>query len=115
MSELDELRADGAHTAVALIDLEERVNGEAEARSNLAGQFHEALAELVNFTQEAHVAVTLNEANITALQSIQERLIDAFDEYIVYSTERMDALSTALQAVWNVTQPRPSLWGRLFG
>jgi hypothetical protein len=92
--------------------LEDRVQGEAEARSDLAGQFHEALADLITFTQEAHEAVMLNEANITALQSIQARLIDAFDEYIVYSTKRMDALSTAVEAVWNVTKPRPSRWQR---
>jgi hypothetical protein len=95
--------------------LEDRVQGEAEARSDLAGQFHEALADLITFTQEAHEAVMLNEANITALQNIQARLIDAFDEYIVYSTNRMDALSTAVEAVWNVTKPRPSILSRILG
>jgi hypothetical protein len=95
--------------------LEDRVQSEAEARSDLAGQFHEALGDLITFTQEAHEAVMLNEANITALQSIQARLIDAFDEYIVYSTKRMDALSTAVEAVWNVTRPRPSILSRILG
>jgi hypothetical protein len=98
----------------------ERVNGEAEARSNLAGQFHEELAELIEFRREAHEAITLNEANITALTANVARLGEAMTEadildnkHIQFSGERFQALSTALQAVWEVTQPRPSRWSRL--
>ena len=105
-----------AYTALYGVDrLDDRVNGEAEARSHLAGQFHEALAELVDFAVESHTAVTLSEANIEVLTRDLARLTDLFEQSLKISDDRFVAQRTALQAVWEATRPRPSLWQRIFG
>jgi hypothetical protein len=105
-----------AYTALYAVDrLEDRVNGEAEARSYLAGQFHETISELVDFAVEAHVAITISEANIDVLTKNLERLTDLFHQSLTISDERFVAQRTAIQAVWEATKTRPSRWSRLFG
>lgn len=100
-----------------LAALQARVNDEAEARSHLAGQFHEAIAELKSFAIDAHTVIEINEANVFALTKQHERLIDTVAKYVEHTDARMDAISTALQAVWEATKPmpRPTLWRRIFG
>ena len=95
--------------------LEDRVQGEAEARSHLAGQFHEAVAELVEFAVDAHVAITLSEANIDVLTRDLARLTDLFEQSLKISDDRFVAQRTALQAVWEATRPRPSILSRIMG
>lgn len=93
--------------------LDERVNGEAEARAHLAGQFHEALPQIIQFAKAAHQSIEIAEANIFALTKQHERLTTLVEQHVQHTTARDDALATALQAVYEITKPRPSRWSRL--
>jgi xanthine dehydrogenase molybdopterin-binding subunit B len=88
--------------------LEDRVQGEAEARSDLAGQFHAALVELVEFAENAHARIAEQDERIVRLASQVAQLIQITDEIAAGADTRFKALSTAIEAVWNVTKPRPS-------